>query len=150
MAAPAKVAVIDADAHVVEAAQTWEYMDPEDSKYRPVPVEVPGDTRLQYWLIDGKVRGFRFPAYTTTQLEELSRLAGRTMTTTREASEMTNVSLRLRRIEANRQLIDPYFYPLFEEASRLNLAIAVHIANGNPWLTDLFRHTVFQAAAFDR
>jgi predicted TIM-barrel fold metal-dependent hydrolase len=232
MAAPAKVAVIDADAHVVESAQTWEYLDPEDRKHRPVPLEVQGDTPLQYWLVDGKVRGFRFPAYSTAQLEGLSQLAGRTMTTPKEASEMTNVALRLqhmdqigvdvqvlhntmfieqvtdnpaveialckswnrwladiwrqgngrlrwscvvpllsmpdaleqirfgkangacavlmRPIEGNRQMIDPYFYPVYEEASRLDLAIAVHIANGNPWLTDFFRHPVFQAVAFDR
>jgi hypothetical protein len=28
-------------------------------------------------------------------------------------------------------MIDPYFYPVYEEASRLDLAMAVHIAN---WL----------------
>jgi uncharacterized protein len=232
MVAPARTAVIDADAHVVETAQTWEYMDPEDRKYRPVHLEAPDDGQRQYWLIDGKVRGFRFPAYSTAQLDELSRLAGRTMTTPKDASEMTNVDLRLqhmdqigvdvqvlhntifieqvtdnpaaevaiykswnrwladiwrqgngrlrwscvlpllsipdaldqmrfgkangacavlmRPIEGNRQLIDPYFYPVFEEASRLDLAVAVHIANGNPWLTDFFRHPVFQAAALDR
>src|SRR5438045_9279645 len=88
MAAPAKVAVVDADAHVVESAQTWEYLDPEDRKHRPVPLEVQGDTPLQYWLVDGKVRGFRFPAYSTAQLEGLSRLAGRTMATPEDASEV--------------------------------------------------------------
>ena len=31
MAAPARTMVIDADAHVVETAATWEYMDPEDA-----------------------------------------------------------------------------------------------------------------------
>jgi uncharacterized protein len=210
MVAPARTAVIDADAHVVETAQTWEYMDPEDRKYRPVHLEAPDDGGRQYWLIDGKVRGFRFPAYSTAQLEELSRLAGRTMTTPKQVLHNTifieqvtdnpaaevaiykswnrwladiwrqgNGRLRwscvlpllsipdaldqmrygkangacavlMRPIEGNRQLIDPYFYPVFEEASRLDLAVAVHIANGNPWLTDFFRHPVFQAAALDR
>jgi predicted TIM-barrel fold metal-dependent hydrolase len=232
MAAPAKTMVIDADAHVVETARTWEFMDPADAKYRPQPVEVQGDTRLQYWLIDGKVRGFRFPGYSQEQLEGLSRLAGRTMTTPQAASEMTNVALRLqhmdqigvdvqvlhntifieqvtdnpaaevaiykswnrwladlwrqgngrlrwscvvpllsipdaldqmrfgeangacavlmRPVEGNRQMIDPYFYPIYEEACRLDMAVAVHIANGSPWLTDFYRHPVFQAQAFDR
>src|SRR5437879_196747 len=99
MVAPAKTAVIDADAHVVESDLTWEYMDPADRKYRPVPVEVPGETRLQYWLIDGKVRGFRFPAYSAAQLAELSRLAGRTLATPAEASEMANVALRLQHMD---------------------------------------------------
>jgi predicted TIM-barrel fold metal-dependent hydrolase len=227
-----KTMVIDSDAHVVEGAHTWDFMDPEDEKYRPALVEVPGETRLQYWLIGGRVRGFRFPAFSQAQLEQLSRTAGRSMTTRQEASEMTDVALRLehmdrlgidvqvlhntmfieqvtdepavevaickswnrwladiwskgqgrlrwscvlpylslpdaidqmrfakqngacavlmRPVEGHRQLIDPYFDPVFDEASRLDLAIAVHIANGNPWLTDFFKHPIFIAAAFQR
>jgi len=232
MAAPAKTMVIDADAHVVECAHTWDFMDPAEAKFKPALVEVPGETKLQYWLIEGKLRGFRFPAFTQQQLEELSRQAGRTMTTPQEANEMADVELRLRHmdqigvdvqvlhntmfieqatdnpvaeialcrswnrwladiwskghdrlrwscmmplltipeaveqmrfgkehgacaalmrpIEGNRLLIDRYFYPIFEEAQRLDMAIAVHIANGNPWMTDFFKHDVFQAAAFHR
>jgi predicted TIM-barrel fold metal-dependent hydrolase len=224
--------VIDADAHVVECDHTWDFMDPSENKFRPVLLEVPGETKLQHWLIDGKLRGFRFPAFTQQQLEELSARAGRSMATPQEANEMLDVELRLqhmdrigvdvqvlhntmfieqatdnpaveialckswnrwltdiwrqghdrlrwscmmpllsipdaldqmrfakqhgacaalmRPIEGNRQLIDPYFYPIFEEAVRLDLAIAVHIANGNPWMTDFFKHDVFQAAAFHR
>ena len=36
-------------------------------------------------------------------------------------------------------MTDPYFYPLFEEAERLDLPIASHIANATPWMVDLFR-----------
>ena len=36
-------------------------------------------------------------------------------------------------------LTDPYFYPIFEEASNLDMAIAIHIANGNPANVDLWR-----------
>jgi len=232
MAAPAKTLVIDADAHVVESARTWDYMDASDAKYKPQLVEVPGDTKLQYWLIDGKVRGFRFPAFTPEQLEDMSRRVGRTLTASQDAMEMADVDLRLRHmdqvgidvqvlhntmfiehvtdspaaevaickswnrwlgdiwskgqgrlrwscvlpllsvpdaldqmrwsnehgacavlmrpVEGSRQLIDPYFYPVFEEASKLDLAIAVHIANGSPWLTEFFHHPVFQAQAFQR
>ena len=140
MAAPAKVAVIDADAHVVEAAQTWEYMDPEDRKYRPVPVEVPGDTRLQYWLIDGKVRGFRFPAHTTAQLEELSRLAGRTMTTPKEASEMANVSLRLQHMDQIGVDVQVLHNTIFIEQVTDNSAAEIALCKGwNRWLADIWR-----------
>jgi len=224
--------VIDADAHVVECAHTWDFMDPAEEKYRPVMVEVPGETKLQYWLIDGKLRGFRFPAFTQAQLEDMSAKAGRSMATPQEANEMVDVDLRLqhmdrigvdvqvlhntmfieqatdnpaielalckswnrwladiwrkgrgrlgwscmmpllsipdaldqmrfgkengacaalmRPIEGSRLLIDPYFYPIFDEASRLDLAIAVHIANGNPWMTDTIKHPIFQAAAFHK
>jgi hypothetical protein len=57
MAAPAKTVVIDADAHVVECAHTWDFMDPADVKYKPALVEVPGETKLQYWLISLASRG---------------------------------------------------------------------------------------------
>src|SRR5581483_149247 len=49
-----------------------------------------------------------------------------------------------------RLLADPYFYPIYEEASKLNLAIAVHIANGSAWLNDLYRHPVAIAATLHR
>ena len=226
--------VIDADAHVVESAHTWDYMDASERQYRPVPLEAPEEAgvKLQFWLIDGKVRGFRFPALSAVEMERRSRLAGRRFADAQESREMGNVDLRLehmdqsgidiqvlhntifieqatdrpevevalckswnrwladiwrqgkgrlrwscmaptlsmtdaldqirfakengacavlmRPVEGNRLLIDPYFYPIYEEASRLDMAIAVHIANGNPWLNDLCRHPVFTAAAFHR
>jgi predicted TIM-barrel fold metal-dependent hydrolase len=48
--------VIDADAHVIETEQTWEYMDAEDLKYRPQIVEDPSGNGATYWLIEGKIR----------------------------------------------------------------------------------------------
>src|ERR1043166_6999097 len=43
----------------------------------------------------------------------------------------------MRGIEGNRLITHPYFYPLYEEVSRLNLAIGVHVGNGNPANLDL-------------
>ncbi len=31
--------IIDADAHVVESAHTWDYMEPSEKQYRPVSLE---------------------------------------------------------------------------------------------------------------
>jgi len=140
MAAPAKVAVVDADAHVVESAQTWEYLDPEDRKHRPVPLEVQGDTPLQYWLVDGKVRGFRFPAYSTAQLEGLSRLAGRTMTTPKEASEMTNVALRLQHMDQIGVDVQVLHNTMFIEQVTDNPATEIALCKSwNRWLADIWR-----------
>ena len=50
------------------------------------------------------------------------------------------VAVCMRPLEGDRCLTDPDFYPIFEEASRLDLAIAVHIANGNPANCDLLRY----------
>jgi len=229
-----KTLVIDADAHVVESARTWDYMEPSERQYRPVPLEAPEDagTKLQFWLIDGKVRGFRFPAFSAAELEKRSRQVGRKFADAQESREMGNVDLRLehmdrsgvdiqvlhntmfiepatdraavevalcksynrwladiwrqgkgrlrwscmaptlsmtdaldqirfgtengacavlmRPVEGNRLLADPYFYPIYEEASRLDMAIAIHIANGNAWLNDLYRHPVAIAATLHR
>jgi predicted TIM-barrel fold metal-dependent hydrolase len=57
----------------------------------------------------------------------------------RSAKENGAVAVSLRPFENDRHLVDPYFYPIYEEATRLDLAIAVHIANGSPQLMDQFK-----------
>jgi len=42
----------------------------------------------------------------------------------------------MRGIEGQRMITDPYFYPLYEEMSRLNLAVGVHVGNANPYVID--------------
>jgi predicted TIM-barrel fold metal-dependent hydrolase len=56
----------------------------------------------------------------------------------------------LRPVEGQRLLADPYFYPVYDEAQKLDMPIAIHIANGNPWLTDLYNHPVRIASTFHR
>ena len=89
--------IIDADAHVVESDHTWDYLDPSDRQYRPQPLESREDAgvKLQFWLIDGKVRGFRFPAFSAEELERRSRQVGRKFADIKESREMGNVDLRL-------------------------------------------------------
>lgn len=231
---PAKNLVIDADAHVVECARTWEFMDPSERQHRPIPLETREEAgvRLQFWVIDGKVRGFRFPAFSAEELAKRAEQVGRKFADVQEARELGNVELRLahmdrtgvdvqvlhntmfiesateraavevalckswnrwladiwkqgsgrlrwscmaptlsmtdaldqirwsqehgacavlmRPIEGHRLLADPYFYPLFDEAQKRDLAIAIHIANGNPWLTDLYNHPVRIASTLHR
>lgn len=226
--------VIDADAHVVESSRTWDYMDPSEEKYRPIPLESPEENgqKLQFWLVDGKVRGFRFPAFSEAELARRSQQVGRRFADARESRELGNVDLRLehmdevgidvqvlhntmfieqvtgkasvevalckswnrwladiwrqgqgrlrwscmaptlsmtdaldqirfsrengacavlmRPVEGNRLLSDSYFYPIYDEASRLDMAIAVHIANGNAWLNDLYSQSVRLASTFQR
>ena len=234
METAAKTPIIDADAHVVESDRTWDYMDPAERQYRPVPLEAREEAgvKLQFWLIDGKVRGFRFPAFSAAELEKRSQQVGRKFADVQESREMGNVDLRLehmdrsgidiqvlhntvfieqatdraavevalckswnrwladiwrqgkgrlrwscmaptlsmtdaldqircakengacavlmRPVEGNRLLADPYFYPIYDEASRLDMAIAIHIANGNSWLCDLYRHPVAVASTLHR
>lgn len=57
----------------------------------------------------------------------------------RFARENGSVAVCLRPFEAGRHLVDPYFYPIYEEATRLNMAMAIHIANASPQLLEQFR-----------
>ena len=43
----------------------------------------------------------------------------------------------MRGIEGHRMITHPYFYPLYEKMSRLNLTVGVHVGNGNPYVIDL-------------
>jgi len=46
----------------------------------------------------------------------------------------------MRGIEEEGVLTDPYFFPLYEEMSKLNVAVTVHIGNGNPEIESLMNH----------
>lgn len=43
----------------------------------------------------------------------------------------------MRGIEGHRLITDPYFHPLYDEMSRLDLAVGVHVGNGSPANIDL-------------
>jgi len=47
----------------------------------------------------------------------------------------------MRPLEGDRHLSDPYFYPIYQAASDLDMAIAVHIANANPANCELYRQS---------
>ena len=221
MATQTKLQIIDADSHVLETEHTWDYMEPSEEKYRPQLLYSPNDPTRQYWVIDGKIRGLRFPTLTEQQLRDKSLQSGRNVETPQAAREVDDVSLRLkhmddlgvdvqvlhntlfiepvaqkpdvdaaicrswnrwlagvwaggqgrlrwscvlptlmldeavvqmrfakehgavavcvRPVEGDRSMLDPYFYPIYEEASRLNMAIAVHVANGNSANLDMLK-----------
>lgn len=227
--------VIDADSHVVECAHTWDFMDKSEEKYRPISLEAREEAgvRQQFWLIDGKVRGFRFAVLSDELMAKRQQQVGRKFAEQQESRELANVDLRLehmdqtgvdiqvlhntmfiesctdrpavdvalckswnrwladiwkqsegrlrwscmppllsmpdaldqirwskengacavclRPVEGNRLLADSYFYPIYDEAQKLDMAIAVHIANGNAWLNDLYgNHPVRIATTFHR
>ena len=221
MATTTKVQIIDADAHVMETDRTWDYLEPSEQKYRPLLYSSPHDPVSQYWMIDGKIGGLRFPTLAEQTVRQMSENSGRTLDTPQESREMDDVELRLQHLdqlgidiqilhntlwieqvttwpdtqaamcrawnrwladvwkqakgrlrwscvvpetmldeavvqmryakengavavcmkplEGDRLLTDQYFYPIFEEASRLDMAVVIHIANGNPDNVQLWR-----------
>jgi predicted TIM-barrel fold metal-dependent hydrolase len=57
----------------------------------------------------------------------------------------------MRPLEGGRVLADTYFFPLYEEASKLDMPIAVHIANGCVMLNELYlQHPQIAAYNFAR
>jgi predicted TIM-barrel fold metal-dependent hydrolase len=81
------------------------------------------------WLIDiwkaGKGR-LRWACVVPTLL------IGEAIAQMRIAKENGAVGVFMRPFEGERIMTDPYFHPLYEEAERLDLAMTVHISNGNP------------------
>lgn len=199
------MAVIDADAHVIETDRTWEYTDEAERPFRPVAVAPvgSGEPAGQFWLIDGKVRsrqgnvGKIFPresrellnvsarlrhmdelgldiqvlypsiltAYTDRPEVELalcksynrwmadvwSQAANRlrwaailplmsmeeALAELRFGRDHGACAVFVRSFEGDRQLIDPYFFSLYEEASQLDIPICVHASVGNATLERL-------------
>jgi predicted TIM-barrel fold metal-dependent hydrolase len=67
----------------------------------------------------------------------------------REAKENGAVGVCLRPFEGDKFLIHSYFYPIFEEAERLDMPIAVHIANASPFYRSLFESVFENAGGFN-
>ena len=65
--------IIDADAHVIETERTWDYLAASEHKHRPKLFSTPDDATRQYWVIDDKIAGFRFPTLSERELHEFAR-----------------------------------------------------------------------------
>jgi predicted TIM-barrel fold metal-dependent hydrolase len=59
------MAIIDADAHVIESVATWEHMVGDDEQYKPIPVISETDGK-PFWVIDGVLRARRVNVGTDT------------------------------------------------------------------------------------
>lgn len=94
-----QVLVIDSDAHVIESENTWSYLEPSEQKYRPLLVGSEQDPERQYWVLDDKVIGFRFPSLTAQQLDQLSQQTGRDMRTAPGSRDLGQVDLRLEHMD---------------------------------------------------
>jgi predicted TIM-barrel fold metal-dependent hydrolase len=189
------MATIDADAHVIESEQTWEYS--ENDKFRPVLL-IPSSGGLQHWLVDGRVfnRGVNVNRELPEAIRDMRDIEGRLrhmdelgidiqvlypslflrpLTAKPEVEEaichsynqwlvdicrkgegrlrwvavvpmmnMESAVAEAKFAKANgacaifsRGLIDdkrlsnPFFFPLYEEAEKLDLPICVHASTGN-------------------
>src|SRR5919106_2240539 len=58
----------------------------------------------------------------------------------RFAQEHGAVGVCVRHFERGKLMTDPFYYPIYDEAQRLDIPLTVHIANGNPDLFDLLNN----------
>jgi predicted TIM-barrel fold metal-dependent hydrolase len=199
------MAIIDADAHVIENESAWDYMLESERQYRPRIVGATnGDPAMEFWHIDGRLMPrsnvekklpeaardmsdlslrikhmdeldidiqviyptiFIFPTARRPEVDlAICRSYNRWMAAIvakapdrfrwvvvppllnmdRVAEELKfgkahgACGVYLRGLEVDRRLSDPYFYPLYDKASELDLPICVHSANGSITAHDFF------------
>jgi predicted TIM-barrel fold metal-dependent hydrolase len=115
--------VIDADAHVIETDQTWEYFSEHEKKYKPITVTHAGtDGERRFWLIDGSAR-FR------------DGNVGRN--TPQGSRELTDVEARLRHmdeLEIDKQVIYPSMLTSLSDNPEVEAAL---FKSYNRWLADV-------------
>ena len=49
------MAVIDADTHVIETQDTWDFLEGNDKRFRPVAVTSDDGKNTPFWLVDGHI-----------------------------------------------------------------------------------------------
>jgi predicted TIM-barrel fold metal-dependent hydrolase len=209
------VLTIDADAHVIECEKTWDYLEGEEKRYRPVPITValPTGKTQNFWIIGGKLIGgrdnvgrdtskasremadiesrlkhmdeigtgvqvlyptlFLRPVTDDPRIElalcrsynrwmadiwskEKKRLRwaaplplltmDKALDELRWARGNGACAVFMRGVETRHVLHDPYFFPLYEEASRLNMAVGIHSGIGNATINEMLGGEPFRVA----
>src|SRR5262245_31365261 len=123
---------IDADAHVDETRETFEYIDPADELYKPILLDPPGAGYLgpnvpdphPIWMIGGSARLKRYRDDEITGTTEATR-------------ELRDVPARLRHMDQlgfDHQVIYPTLF-LHAVTAQPEVEAAVHGAY-NRWLAD--------------
>lgn len=137
-AASVRHPLIDADAHVVETEHTWDFLEPEMEKYRPKLFSSPGESN-EYWVINGRIGGFRFATMTEKELKAQSEKTGRLVNAERAASEMDDVSLRLNGMDQLGIDVQVLHNSLWiESVAEIPEVEAALCRSWNRWMADIF------------
>ena len=81
--------IIDADCHVIESDQAWEYLDPADQQYKPASMFDPNRPDRPIWIIDGKERQRPFATRGTGSAAEQLSGFSETSQATRTLADIT-------------------------------------------------------------
>ncbi len=90
-----RLMVIDADAHVIETDQTWNYLRDSETKYRPQFISTDSGPRHRYWLVNGRLSGLPSAASSDEDIEIRSTKALRNVSVDSKARKMEDIDLRL-------------------------------------------------------
>ncbi|HEY6199206.1 MAG TPA: amidohydrolase family protein [Candidatus Binatia bacterium] len=121
------MAIIDADAHVLESEHTWDYMLDSEREFRPKIIATPNDADSggESWLVDGRLHG------------KARNVGG---DTPREAREMADIAARVRHmdeLEVDVQVLYPtMFLRPFTRRPEVELGL---VRSYNRWLTDIWK-----------
>src|SRR5215212_5721887 len=121
------MAIIDADAHVVESEKTWSYMDGAEKRFRPSTVVVPnskGDP-TESWVVDGRVM-----TKGPIEVDDLSRAL----------REMGDIPARLSHMDklgTDVQVLYPTLF-LFPITEKPEVEAALY-RSYNRWLADIWK-----------
>lgn len=130
------MAIIDADAHVIENERTWDYLDASGQQFRPMRLAGVGrDQGKEFWLMDGRLKPLRkgtLDAFGGGQLAE--RVAPPD-----HASSMEDVAARLRHMDELGTDIQVLYPTLFINpyTDRADVELAYSRAY-NRWLADIW------------
>lgn len=130
--------VIDADAHVIETDETWEYLDPAERKFRPQLVS--GElSDKQYWIVDNKVVGPPILAESDEAYERKTANSLRNMATPQAARKLRNIPLRLEHMSFlgidTQVLHNSIFIEQITERPDVEFALC---RSWNRWLADIY------------
>lgn len=133
MATTTKLRTIDADTHIDETEDTWEWLEEHELQYKPTtgypPNQDPKRPPTRYWMVDGhrRPRSFRNDATTNT---------------TREARELIDPMARVRHMDelgTEVQVIYPtLFLVAVSDKPEIDLALK---RTYNRWLADRCQQT---------
>jgi uncharacterized protein len=130
--------IIDADAHVIETERTWDYLEGDERKFRPQLFYSPDNQSRQYWVIDDKIRGFRFPTLSERELHEFSQRVGRNLETPQGARQLDDVDLLLKHMDElgiDIQVLHNTFW-IEQITTRPEVEVAL-CRSWNRWLADI-------------
>jgi hypothetical protein len=129
--------VVDADTHVDESEETWEFLDEADRRFRPVttvqemPEAAPGTRRgyHRYWVIDSQLR--------VRRVRDDKRTG-----TTLETRELRNVPARLSHMDELGVDIHVMYPTLFLDALTVHPEVELALYKAyNRWMADRWRQS---------